>query len=119
MNEKLEGSWQVTYYNFYDPPTPDYIKNGIAFKSKGENKGTIWWAEHRELNDTKDTVTGFYTIDENSSSMQINWQDTHLYGITKSKTLGVGLSQDNLTLTWPDTFNHILIYTDTARAVRN
>ena len=120
LNEQLEGNWRVVYYDFYGSSIPEYIKNGIAFKSEGPTKGTIFWSEHRDLGGTKDTVSGPYTLNENTKTMHIKWKNLiYAYGMTKGKDYLFSLSQDSLTLTWPDTFINTLIYTQTMRAVRD
>ncbi len=119
LNDKIEGNWRVTYYGFYFGGSPDDIENALSLKSEGANTGTIWWAEHRAFEGTKDTVRGTYTLEERANTLHIKWGNSHLYGITKAKNVGIDLSQDDLTLTYPDTFGGGTILIDTVRAVRN
>ena len=100
LNDKVEGSWQVAYYQVSVAVYPEYIKNGLSFRNEGINKGTILWAEHRELDGTKDTVTGSYTLDANASTMQIQWHNVASpHGMTKGTSYSVNFLQDSLNLT--------------------
>ena len=118
LNEKLEGSWQVTYYKIYDIIWSDdsSITNGIAFKNEGTNTGTVWFAEHRSFAGTKDTITGSYILDENVGTLNIKWEYTlNPNGITEYGTYNVNLVADTLTLTHLEPHGLNV----TARSVRN
>ena len=117
LNDKLDGSWRVTNYEIFDVLTPtDIIKNGIAFKSEGLNEGTIWWAEHREVFGTKDTIIGSYTLDLSANSMRIKWRDVlnNPYGMTEDATYNVNIT-DSLILDRDDPKYHTIL----VKAVRN
>lgn len=116
LNDKLEGSWRVTYYEIFGTPWPPDITNGIAFKSEGTTKGKVWWAEHRDFAGKKDTAIGSYILDETAGSLSIKWKDVlHPYGMTKDATYDISLISDTLTLMRTDTFD----FTVTSRSVRN
>ena len=116
LNEKIEGSWRIPYYQIATSANPEYIKNGLAFESEDVNKGIIWWAEHRDLDGTKDTITGSYTLDENAGTIQIKWKDVlYPYGMTKDGIYDINLAADSLTLKRIDPIYKTIL----VKAVRN
>lgn len=116
LNEKIEGSWRVTFYEIYTTVWSVNNKNGIAFQREGANVGTIWWAEHRDFAGTKDTAIGSYILDETAGSVNIKWKDVpNPYGMTKDGTYNIILASDTLRLLYPDAHNLNV----TVHAVRN
>ncbi len=120
LNNKIEGNWRVTYYRIDNVVYPDNIKNGIAFKSEGNNKGTIWFAEHRDFANMRDTAIGSYTLDENAKTLQIKWKDVlSPYGVTKDAIYNIDLVVDSLMLGRIEPIHNAIYDTILVKAIRN